>query len=151
MLNNIDHPSAYFNKMDKIVWADKYIIGFPEIDNQHKSFINIINRLIECDCDDGDVETFKEIISDLTANLSQHLAFEEQLLEDEGYPDLDHHRYEHATSTDEFTNIMHEAITNQQDARARLIQLLKAWFEHHLLVDDMAYQQFLIKKGVIQT
>jgi hemerythrin-like metal-binding protein len=137
--------------MEKIVWTNDYLIGIPEIDRQHKTFITIINRLIDFNCDDNDADTFAAIIAELSSNLSEHLTYEEQLLEDEGYPDLQRHKHEHATSSEEFTIIMHEALSNKQDVRNKLISLLKAWFKHHLLVDDMAYQQFLIKKGVIET
>ena len=135
--------------MKKITWADKYNIGLPEIDNQHKSFVNIINRLIECEPKDSETGIFEEIISDLFEIIREHNAYEERLLEDEGYPDLEYHKHEHAIATDEFSNIIRQALKDKQDARFKLIHLLKAWFEHHLLVDDMAYQQFLIKKGVI--
>ena len=40
--------------MEKIIWLNKYEIGIPEIDRQHKIFINIINRIIECK-DDKDL------------------------------------------------------------------------------------------------
>ena len=45
--------------------------------------------------------------------------------------------------------MIEQVVNNKPGARKKLISLLNSWFEHHLLVDDMAYQQFLVRKGVI--
>lgn len=134
--------------MDKIVWSNEYNIGIAEIDHQHKNFINIINRIIECKYE-KDIERLKIILSELTRIINYHTRYEERLLEKEGYPDLDHHKREHAEETQAFSKMIDRVVNNKANAREKLISLLKSWFEHHLLVDDMAYQQFLIKKGVI--
>lgn len=134
--------------MDKLNWSADFDIGIPEIDNQHKAFIEIINRLVEVD-PLQQVGQLHSIINDLTDNITEHLAFEEKLLEDEGYPDLDHHRHEHAVASDEFRQMIQLAVDDRAQGLDKLVTLLQHWFEHHLLVDDMAYQQFLIRKGVI--
>ena len=135
--------------MEKITWNQTLVIGIPEIDSQHQSFVDIINRLIDLQGEIGN-EDLTEIFTDLTDYASEHLVFEEQLLEKYGYPDLEHHKEEHEQAALEFSNIMLEAVNNQNRAIDELLVLLKNWFEHHMLEDDMAYRQFLIEKGIIK-
>ncbi len=126
--------------MEKIIWSNKYNIGIPEIDHQHKTFINVINRIIESEYDE-DINRLRVILTELTRIINYHTHYEEQLLEKEGYPDIDHHKREHAEETQAFSIMIDQVVNNKPNAREKLISLLKSWFEHHLLVDDMAYQQ----------
>lgn len=134
--------------LKKITWSDRYKIGIPEIDRQHQSFFVVINKLIKYGSDD-DIEYMRNTVSELRHLLVQHTKYEERLLESEGYPDLDYHKREHEIEIREFIKVIDEILSYKSDAKSKLVDMLSHWFEHHLLVDDMAYQQFLIRKGVI--
>lgn len=131
--------------MDKIEWLDKYRIGIPEIDLQHQALISIINQFIECN-DDTDLLV---LLDNLSGEMLSHNLYEEQLLDQHNYPDLERHKREHADEASAFSSRIKDIINNHSDSRVLITEQLKRWFEHHLLIDDMAYRQYLVKKGVL--
>ena len=128
-----------------IEWSEKYLIGIPEIDFQHKSLIRIINQFTDCNAN----AEFGELLKEFSDAMFSHNQYEERLLEKHSYPDLDHHKREHAIEYSAFSARIKELINDEKDSQATIISQLKYWLEHHLLIDDMAYRQFLIKKGVL--
>ncbi len=82
--------------MELIEWNDDLSIGHLEIDEQHKEWINIINRLNSAILDNKGKPYLDSLFKRVFYYTNYHFAAEEALMEEASYPDLDNHRKLHA-------------------------------------------------------
>lgn len=73
-------------------WSDNLSVGVEQIAEQHRTLIDLINRLyFEMLSNDADVEIVEEILTELVQYTNVHFGFEERLLFDFGYRDIGTH------------------------------------------------------------
>ncbi|MDR2760168.1 MAG: bacteriohemerythrin, partial [Spirochaetaceae bacterium] len=80
-----------------VEWDDRYLVGIPLVDEQHKELIRLTNTLYES-CLQGDEaarENFKVAIQGTVAYVKFHFSAEEQILKNVNYPDFAVHKKEH--------------------------------------------------------
>ena len=61
-------------------WSEKFILGIPEIDQQHKQIVDLINKLSDLRNKEADNEGLDELINELISYTKTHLSYEENLL-----------------------------------------------------------------------
>jgi len=133
----------------KIIWGENFATNIPSIDEQHKKFIEILNRLHES-CGVG---TSQNAISALFTELKEyadiHFRFEEELLQKHGYSALDEQFEEHKKFNKELDKLQEKfligfGLTSNMDTS----NFLGQWFSHHILEVDKKYTDFLREQGV---
>ncbi|MDR1352434.1 MAG: bacteriohemerythrin, partial [Treponema sp.] len=80
-----------------VAWDDKYSVGIPLIDEQHKELIRLTNELYQ-GClagDDGGREFFFTAVHGAMDYVKYHFSAEEKMLENVNYPRLAEHRKRH--------------------------------------------------------
>jgi len=87
--------------MDTIVWRDEYSVGVVSLDEQHKTIVQLINRLIEHCEENVNSEIISDIFNEMTKYIKQHLEYEESLLKENNYPDLIEHVASHTKYIEE--------------------------------------------------
>ncbi|QHI69464.1 bacteriohemerythrin [Tichowtungia aerotolerans] len=129
--------------MEKINWTDKFNIGHPEIDRQHRQLIEMLNRLTGT----PDVTTSSETVSDILHNMTQyaqiHFRTEENLLKTVEYPDLKAHKKEHLAYRKKIVDLCKHTMLGFHDVPEELLRYLHDWWSDHILVEDMKYRDFL--------
>ncbi len=78
-----------------IEWSDELAFGIPLIDEEHKTLIDMVNRVYELLEADRLEEAERFLVDSLLAYTQTHFQDEERYMEEIGYPDLERHRKVH--------------------------------------------------------
>jgi hemerythrin len=131
-----------------VAWDDKYLLGIPVIDEQHKKLVLMANELY-AGCLQGGAEAdacFKRIIHGLVDYINQHFAFEEKLLKGLAYPNFAAHKAEH-------DGFIRNVVQNVKDYEAgkpfvanNFARYLRDWVLQHIAFTDKKYVAFVKPK-----
>ncbi|MDR2159612.1 MAG: bacteriohemerythrin [Treponema sp.] len=129
-----------------IEWDDRYSIGIPLIDTQHKKLVEMTNNLYEC-CF-GETKTarqcFKETVQGTVDYVKYHFTAEEKILENIKYPDLRVHKKEHES----FVKKILEEVRNFEEGKKFVpfifVRYLRDWILAHIAVEDKKYAEFIL-------
>ena len=75
----------------KIDWNDRLSVGIPEINEDHKRFISLVNEFNRSIVDRMDLSEIKKRLQAILDDAVQHFAHEERLFKQWNYPDVDDH------------------------------------------------------------
>lgn len=136
--------------MEKFEWTPDLNIGIDVIDSQHRRIVDYINDLSDAIAN-GLVEEVFDVMERLRDYTFDHFVFEEQLMEQAGYPLLKSHQLVHRRFEDKVGN-MYKELTNGRDPfsiarRAR--NSLMVWLMQHIRHEDQDYVA-LVKKVVLK-
>lgn len=124
--------------MATLKWQDSYSVGNAHLDAQHKSLIELINRL-------DDKAKVGEVLDGLGRYVAEHFRDEERMLEASGFPDLEAHRMLHR-AFEAWLNEKQEAFRRGRGStvlRDSMQSYLKVWLTNHILFADRAYSRYL--------
>ena len=124
-------------------WCDSMSVGVGLLDSDHQALINLINRLHEYVEREEDQAVLDEVFDKLVAYIDYHFAREEKVMEACEYPSVDGHREEHLRFTQE-VRYNRDRYVKGGDAKIGqdLLDFLKNWLTHHILIQDMDYKPF---------
>ncbi len=139
--------------MEKFLWNENYSVGINSIDEQHKHFFEIANRIIEMS---GKGDALKDNLLAALGELGDYAFY--HFGTEEGY--FDKFGYEnaplHIGSHNSFRNKVDEYLANvkeKTDADFKQLGLETAifagdWLQRHILLVDKQYTKFFQEKGV---
>lgn len=123
--------------MALLVWQDDLNTGIEVIDHQHMRIVEMINHLHVAQKSMERVAV-AEVIDELIDYTMSHFAFEEELMEEAGYPFSHAHRRVHeifAKRVGEY-RLRFQA---GEDVTDELRNMLARWLFNHIRGDDKAY------------
>ncbi|MFH1279664.1 MAG: bacteriohemerythrin [Candidatus Eisenbacteria bacterium] len=129
--------------MDRLEWSESCSLGIAEIDEQHRQIFRMINRLIDEKEATVRSETIGDLLTEMTAYAQKHLRYEESLLEELGYPDLEPHKRHHRAYRKKTVEFCTATTLGVESVPEALLEYLRAWWLHHILQDDRAYVPFV--------
>jgi len=130
----------------RLDWADELSVGIPEIDDEHRHFIMLINELNNAIISRQDVEEIKKRMQAIMDDAVAHFAHEERLFKQWHYPLAEEHAQRHVQAVQYFKEIMlgfqRRGGTEYEwiDAGLKVKQALIG----HLLAEDMKYRDFYL-------
>ncbi len=135
--------------MASIKWTRKMSVGVPELDDDHKGLLLVINELEAHTAGKADEELVRRTLNWLLRYAQTHFAREQAVMTSCHYPMLAGHIDEHR----DFLDRMRETITSfdenpadtAADIRDTLIAYLEDWWQNHILLEDMQYKSFAEK------
>lgn len=131
-----------------IEWRDDYSVGIESIDTQHKKLLGLINSL-QTAVNYKTGETFEqEALDELVAYTKTHFKYEENLMEQNAYPDFETHRAEHELMISRVGDVLSHYQRDPDTAMQNAIDFLRDWLINHINGTDKQYSSFLIDKGV---
>lgn len=132
----------------KADWDDKYLLGIPMIDAQHKKLVKLINALY--DIATGDEATYKlqmsKVLKALTDYTIYHFADEEQFMTKYGYHSTDTHKIAHTSFINEIHAQIRRLGTGDQKEGLHLYQYLINWLYMHIGKADPIWANFVKPK-----
>jgi hemerythrin len=138
-----------------VEWDDRYSVGIPLVDDQHKELIRWTNTLYES-CLQGDEAarvSFKEAIRATVEYVKFHFGAEEQILKNINYPEFAVHKKQH----EEFVKQVLEEVKNFDEGKKFVpnvfVRYLRDWILTHIAVADKKYAEYIIeikKKGALK-
>lgn len=117
--------------MALLQWNDRYSVGNPAVDHEHRELIDLINTL-HAALRAGGGEGVEGFFGDLYRAISSHFALEEQLMRTHGYPEYAGHKQEHEALLDAIRDMMDEDDVADEQIAGRL----DAWFGGHFAGHD---------------
>jgi len=129
--------------MDFMPWSDAFAVGHDEVDEQHRWLFETTNRLHRAQsADQVDHATLLVILEGLVDYTMNHFIMEEELFQRFAYPKAREHKALH----DRFSErVMQQlmACERGENIGPEVLEMLRAWLQHHILVDDKAYVPFV--------
>lgn len=131
-----------------ISWSDELSVGLQEIDEQHKILINLINRLFnEAILHKADKTVISAILEELVQYTIVHFAVEESLFRIFDYPDTEMHQAHHDKLKQEVSSFQ-KKFAGGAVIDIELMNFLRKWLTHHIMMDDKKYTPFFLEKGL---
>jgi hemerythrin len=129
-----------------VEWDDRYSVGIPAIDNQHKELLNITNNLYNA-CLKGEDEArayFREVIRAAFDYVRFHFSAEEKIMFRVHYPDFAAHKQEHEVFV---KKILADVVTFEQGKTFvpnAFVRFLRDWVLAHIAVSDKKYSEYIM-------
>ena len=134
--------------MPLIAWTDEYSVNIREIDNQHRRWFAILNKLFDAKGSHQERESLNVILSELVKYTETHFVNEERLMKAHDYPDLASHIKEHEAFIQKVSDFQQRFEDGKAGLDISVLSFLMNWFKNHIQVSDKAYAPFLNEKGV---
>lgn len=125
-------------------WTTQYMIGIPEIDEQHRQLFECIDRL-ENAKDDRQRELAVYFVMDELRDYAHiHFAVEETVMRLFDYPGLEAHAAEHREFSARLEAL--EKVELNHDIHAEAGSFLRGWLTKHIMGSDKRYAEFILGK-----
>ena len=132
-----------------IDWSDKYCIGIPKIDAQHKIFFEAVHRLNkECLADEGEQVVLETLVF-LENYVRSHFQDEMALMREHEYPHIEKHRKLHAEFLKRYLELIVEFKESgpSQGLAERVGEMVQGWLVNHIAEADRAYASHVMEPG----
>ena len=134
--------------MPVLVWSEEYSINVAEIDEQHKTLLEHVNRLHEGVKDQIDREDLRQLVLDLVEYTRFHFSSEEKLMKQYGMEKVKKHLKEHRALLKHLNHIVDAITEGKRPAFYSGYDVSNDWFLAHILGHDKKMGKFLNSKGV---
>src|SRR5690606_6998764 len=125
--------------MTYMKWTDDLATGIHVIDNQHQRIVDYINQLHQA-IEHHSREELIPILEQLVEYTMSHFAFEEDLMEESGYPFVHAHKKVHRLFETRMADFQ-QRFELGEDISRQLLTLLRTWLVNHIKRDDGDYAE----------
>lgn len=127
--------------MDRIEWNDSYLLGIPEIDNQHRKLLKIANNLYEILEDESNSYrlTMSKVLKELTDYTEYHFSFEETFMRKYNYAEADAHKAAHDGFIAEVNGQIRNLSAENRAAVLSFYKYIVSWILVHIAKADRSW------------
>ena len=118
-------------------WDDSLNIGVDVIDRQHQRIVDYMNQLHRAHVD-NDRTRVEEVLRGLLDYTITHFAFEEDLMQQAGYPISSAHQRVHNSFIKRIKHLYQRHL-NGEEVATKLLSDLRIWLTNHIRTDDQDY------------
>lgn len=124
-----------------ILWDESYNLGIVAIDEQHKKFFAILNRVSDALSKHKLEEEVITVLKELETYTEAHLAFEEKYFTEFHFNEAAKlsHVEEHNSFRSKIKEIRSRFMRGDEMLAIELISFLEGWFEYHIKKSDREY------------
>jgi hemerythrin len=120
-------------------WQDSFSVGVKEMDDQHKKLIAILNHLHDAMKAGKAAKEIGLIIDEMVDYTKFHFGAEEKLMTEKNYIGLASQKGEHSSFIKKAQEFQNEINSGKMNVSLEVLNFLKEWLTHHILVIDMKY------------
>ena len=131
-----------------IEWSNEYSVGVSVMDEEHKGFIGIINKVIDAKQRNYSQEEVEEILSKLVKFAKEHFKNEEAYMSKFEYPDYLLHYNEHLNFSLHMIIYNNQVINGEYKIMDEVYKYLQEWLVHHIQKTDKKYTKCFNKNGL---
>ncbi|MDR2537455.1 MAG: bacteriohemerythrin [Treponema sp.] len=129
---------------DFVTWEDRYVLGIPFIDAQHKELLRLTNALFVA-CQGGSAnDIFRETIKGTVKYVTEHFSAEEVMMNRIKYPGLAEHKKEHEAFVQKVLEDVHNFESGRSFVPNAFVRFLKDWVLTHIAVTDKKYADYIM-------
>lgn len=129
-------------------WDDKYSVGVQSIDNQHKEIFDILSKLLNAMKMGQGNDVTTQIILELDRYAVIHFQKEEFFFKRFNYQGSAEHIIEHQDFTKKVAILKPDLKSGKMTVSFELLNFLKDWIDHHILVIDKQYSECFRLNGL---
>jgi hemerythrin-like metal-binding protein len=129
-------------------WNSKLETGINSIDQQHKTLVDLINRLHDAMKGGRGAEITGPILSELVQYTATHFSAEEALFAAHKYPGALAHKRVHDDLRKQVEQLKEQSASGRAFISIELMAFLKDWLQNHIQGQDLQYAPFLKQHGV---
>ncbi|MBI1752368.1 MAG: hemerythrin family protein [Acidobacteria bacterium] len=129
-------------------WRIELEVGHGQIDNEHRSLVDVLNRLhaaMKQGKGKDEIERVLVFLKDYTVG---HFKAEEALMMTHGYPGAQAHMAIHADLVKQVKDLIEGFQSGKTLLTASMLAFLEEWLVKHIMGEDKAFGAFLKSKGV---
>lgn len=129
-----------------VEWDDKYSVGIPLIDEQHKELIRLTNELYK-NClsrDSGVHDFFFSAIRKAMDYVKHHFSVEEKMLENVQYPRMAEHKKQHEDFILKIVDDVKNFSDGMKIAPNSFVRFLRDWILSHIAIEDKQYAAYIM-------
>ena len=127
--------------MALIEWTQKLSVGVPEMDEQHKKLVELINRLHEAMRKGEGPSVIKAVLNELVTYIKVHFAAEERMLASREYPGLAAQKRMHKVFTDKVAEMNQKVQSGAMLSSITVSSFLQDWLVNHIQNEDKKYER----------
>lgn len=132
--------------MEILKWGKEFELGIPEIDQQHKKLVDILNSFYTELAGNVDRdEAIKHFFDDLERYLISHLKFEEEFMQQMGFDNFESHKKVHDMFIKLYQEEKERYLNGNKKALNELVALSLSWLLNHIAKTDRKYAEFYKK------
>ncbi|WP_448188009.1 bacteriohemerythrin [Azospirillum sp. sgz301742] len=125
-----------------IEWTDALSIDVARIDDQHRTFIGLVNRLNAFSNSNASHAELRTILAELVCYAEVHFSDEEDWMRQSGYPQIQEHAAAHSAAAATIHDMMFRDVEGQ-DLYSALGAFLMPWLVTHIMKHDKAFGDWL--------
>jgi adenylate cyclase len=136
------------------LWSREYELDHDEIDDQHRTMLNIMEKLHQAVATGSDRTATSALLLTLKNNVREHFEFEEQLMREHHYPFAADHIAQHNSYMNFFLRLRDEIEAHVGDPwylGFRIKLFLADWMLNHSNRDDRHLGRYLNDRGVLKS
>lgn len=134
--------------MKRLEWSDKLTLGVPQIDNQHKELIRLVNGLISAFSLERPEKTINNVLKKLREYTVFHFNSEEVFMESIGYDKLNRHVAEHIDLKKKVKEFQRSIYKGERVEVKTLLEFLKPWLLNHILESDREIAAYIEREKI---
>lgn len=131
-----------------MTWSNKYKIGLPVIDSQHKRLFQLIDELNEAIEKGPKITDIEELLAGLKQYATRHFQLEEKYMAESNYPGLGEQQKSHDYFSKRFSELGDEV--NKEGITPTTIQTIKEelteWLKSHVTGLDVKFGEYYLQQ-----
>lgn len=128
-----------------IEWKKTYSVSSEVLDNQHKTFFGLLDRLESLTTENNYLEGLPLLLNEIVEYTTLHFKTEEDILEKVNYPELEAHKLVHHQIKKDIYLKCTQVIEKEPTAVdiIWLYNYMKDWIKNHILEEDIKYIPYM--------
>jgi len=122
--------------MAQLSWTNELSTGIAEQDEQHKTLIDLINRLNSAIQKGSDREIVGPVLTELVGYAVYHFGYEEELMSRHDYADTSAHKSEHEKFIETLDEFKKKFSVGDEVISVHVINFLRMWVTGHIMKTD---------------
>ncbi len=128
-------------------WLPAYEVGFQEIDAQHRSLVEALNRLYAAMGEGKDKAEIEKVLIFLRDYTVSHFEMEEALMIQYAYPRASAHFAAHADLVVQLSDLLADFRSGEAVLTDVVMAFLETWLVEHILGKDQRLGLYLRNRG----
>jgi len=132
--------------MPQLEWNDEMSLNNAELDEQHKKWIEIHNRLHNVLTQGAYKEVEKTALETLLAMQEytrMHFKYEEEFMQKKNYPELVVHRRIHKEFDNKIYQYYRDMINGEMVLNSAIVKEMQNWLIDHIMKEDKKIRHFV--------
>ena len=131
----------------RLPWTDEYSVGIPEIDDQHKTLFELIDKIHTAILEHKGTTACVGVLDELVDYTRIHFALEQSLMHMGHYPGYEDHCALHRNLVSEVEALQGRIHSGSAAISFELLHFLRNWLSKHILGEDKKYGEFFATHG----